>query len=74
MRDVALPLMIGVAAGGGIAWATTLLVQSLLFGLQTHDAGTIALGIGLLVAVAFLASYLPGRAMPVDPTIALRYE
>jgi len=75
MRNVALLLMVGVAVGAGIAWVTARFVQSLLFGLQAHDAVTIALGIGLLVAVSFLASYLPARrAMRVDPLVALRYE
>jgi putative ABC transport system permease protein len=75
MYDVGLLLLAGVAVGAGIAWVATRFVQSLLFGLRAHGAGTIALGIGLLVAVAFLASYLPvRRAMRIDPMIALRYE
>jgi putative ABC transport system permease protein len=75
MRDAGLLLTSGVAAGAGLAWLTTRYVQSLLFGLRAHDPATIALGIGLLVAVAFLASYLPvRRAMRIDPMVALRYE
>ncbi|HKO04632.1 MAG TPA: ABC transporter permease [Candidatus Acidoferrales bacterium] len=75
MRDVGLLLAAGVAAGTGIAWISTRFVQSLLFGLQAHDTATIALGIGLLAAVGFLASYLPARrAMRVDPMVALRHE
>jgi putative ABC transport system permease protein len=75
MRDAGLLLTSGVAAGAGLAWLTTRYVQSLLFGLRAHDPATIALGIGLLIAVAFLASYLPvRRAMRIDPMIALRYE
>jgi putative ABC transport system permease protein len=75
MRDVGLLLVAGVAAGTGIAWVSTRFVQSLLFDLQAHDAATIALGIGLLTSVGFLASYLPARrAMRVDPIVALRHE
>jgi len=75
MRDVGLLLLAGIAAGAGMAWVATRYVESLLFGLRAHDAGTISLGIALLVAVALLASYRPARrAMRVDPLVALRYE
>jgi putative ABC transport system permease protein len=75
MRDVGLLLAAGVAAGAAIAWVSTRFVESLLFGLHAHDASTIALGIALLAAVGFLASYLPARrAMRVDPMVALRHE
>ncbi|HTS13073.1 MAG TPA: ABC transporter permease [Candidatus Limnocylindrales bacterium] len=75
LGDVAILLAVGVAAGVAMSWATARFVQGLLFGLQARDAGTIALGIGLLVAVAMVAAYLPARrATRVDPMRALRYE
>ena len=75
MRDVAVLLLAGAAAGLAMTWATTWLVQSLLFGLRARDAATFAMSLALLAAVALLASYLPARrAMRVDPMIALRDE
>lgn len=75
MSDVGRLLFAGIAAGIAIAWATTRFMQSLLFGLQAHDAGTIVLAAGLLATVALGAAYLPARrAMRVDPMVALRHE
>jgi len=65
----------GVAAGLAGAFATTRLIQSLLFGVTTTDTGTFAAISALLVVTALVASYFPARrAMRVDPMIALRYE
>lgn len=75
MRDVVLLLVVGIAAGTGIALATTRLLQKMLFGLQPHDAATILIAVGLLSALALVAGYLPAhRATRVDPMQALRYE
>jgi putative ABC transport system permease protein len=75
MRDVAVLLLAGAAAGLAITWATTRFVQSLLFDLHARDATTFAFSVALLAAVALVASYLPARrAMRVDPMVALRYE
>ena len=75
MRDVAILLVSGIAAGTlGAVWVTRF-VQHLLYGLTADDAGTLILAAGVLSGVAFLASYIPARrAMRVDPMIALRYE
>jgi putative ABC transport system permease protein len=75
MRDVAMLLLAGTAAGVGITWAATRFVQSLLFGLEARDPATIAGSAALLAAVALVACYIPARrAMRVDPMVALRYE
>ena len=67
--------LIGVAIGIAAALGLTELMRSLLFGVSARDPITFAAVAGLLVFVAFLASYLPARrAMLVDPQVALRYE
>jgi len=73
--DLAAVLLGGIAAGLAISWAAAGLLRKLLFGLAPHDSVTLAVAIGLLAAVAFLAAYLPARrAMRGDPMTALRYE
>jgi putative ABC transport system permease protein len=65
----------GVAIGLGASWAITRSLTALLVGVSPHDPGTFAVIGLLLVAIAFVASYLPGRrATRVDPMITLRAE
>lgn len=75
MRDTAVVLLVGIAAGLlGSIWITRL-VRQLLFGLTPNDPWTIALAVAAMVAVALLATWIPARrAMHVDPMVALRYE
>jgi len=50
-------------------------VSSLLIGISGYDLTTFVVVVGLLAAVAFIASLLPARkATKVDPLVALRYE
>jgi predicted permease len=67
--------LIGVALGLAGAFGLTRLMTRLLFEVTPTDVTTfvfVSLG---LIAVAFLACYLPARrAMKVDPLEALRYE
>jgi len=65
----------GIAIGLAASWAIARSLSALLVGVSPHDPGTFA-AIGLLLAaIAFLASYLPGRrATRVDPMITLRAE
>ena len=67
--------LIGVVLGLAGAFALTRLMATMLFGVEPTDAMTFG-GISvLLITVALLACYLPGRrATKVEPTISLRYE
>jgi putative ABC transport system permease protein len=65
----------GIAIGLGTAWAVARSLRSLLVGVSPHDPATFAAIATLLTAIAFVASYLPGRrATRVDPMITLRAE
>jgi len=67
--------LVGVALGLAGAFGLTRLMKSLLFGVTATDTLTFVFVPLCLIAVAFLACYLPGRrATKVDPLVALRYE
>src|SRR5262249_31404433 len=51
----------GIAAGLAAAWAVTRTMESLLIGVSPHDPATFAAIAALLGAIAFIASYVPGR-------------
>jgi predicted permease len=75
MRDVALVVAAGVAAGVSISFATVQLLQKMLFGLAARDLVTMTAAVVTLSAVAFAAAYLPARrATKADPMTALRQE
>ena len=67
--------LIGVAIGlAGALWLTRLM-SKLLFEVSPTDAATFAVVAVILLAVAFVACYIPARrASKVDPLVALRYE
>ena len=66
---------IGVALGLAGALAATKLISSYLPGVGPTDPLTFIAVASLLLAVAFLASYIPSRrALRVDPLTALRAE
>jgi predicted permease len=75
MQESMILVVIGIAAGLGIAIAASRLVATLLFGLPATDVITMLLAIGVMVTVSALAGYLPARrASRVDPMVALHYE
>ncbi len=66
---------IGVAAGLAAALALRSLITGLLFQVKASDPATLISVALLLIAVAWLACYIPARrATKVDPLVALRYE
>ena len=75
MRDVAVVLLAGLAAGVALSLVTLQLLEKMLFGLAPHDAFTICVSIAVFSAIALVAGFVPARrAMRVDPMVALRYE
>lgn len=67
--------LIGVVLGLGGAFAVTRVMSTLLFGVTAKDPITFGVVAALLIAVAFLACFVPAhRATKVDPLTALRYE
>lgn len=65
----------GLALGAGLAYAASRLIGSRLYGVTPQDPLILALAIGLLLAVALSAAYLPARrASKLDPMTALRQE
>jgi putative ABC transport system permease protein len=74
-NDLLLVLVVGLIAGVGGVLAVGRLLRSMLFGLASTDAATIALAILILSAATLAAGYIPARrAFRVDPTSALRFE
>jgi predicted permease len=65
----------GIVGGTVLALTAARALSSLLFGVGPMDAAALAGAIGLLTAIACLASYLPARAAArVDPIQALRAD
>ena len=66
-----------IGAGLGVlgAVAATRVMSSLLFGVAPTDIVTFGVVSMTLIAVAFVACFIPAwRATRVDPLVALRYE
>ena len=68
-------VLAGVALGILASIGLTRLIGTMLYGVRATDVLTYAGVVGVLIAAAALASYIPARrAMKVDPMVALRYE
>jgi putative ABC transport system permease protein len=66
---------LGVAIGLAVAFATTHVMATLLFGVAATDPVTFTVIPAILLAVGFAACYLPARrATRIDPLLALRGE
>jgi predicted permease len=75
LRQVGVLVVIGTVIGALGAFFVGRAAQSLLFGLQGHDAQVFVSAVVLLAAVAFAAGWLPARrASRTQPMMALRYN
>lgn len=67
--------LIGVVGGLCAAWGLSRLMESLIFGVKAQDPWVFVASLTVLIAVAFLAVWLPAsRASQVSPLHSLRYE
>lgn len=75
LRQTAVPIAVGIAAGLPVTFAATRLLERFLYGVSPADTATFVLSTLLLVAGAFAAADLPARkAARVSPMEALRNE
>ncbi len=75
LRETAVIVLAGIAAGLPAAWIASNLLKTRLFGLTPHDPWSIGLSVAATLLVTMLAGYIPARrASRVDPMVALRYE
>jgi predicted permease len=67
------PIVIGLAVGGGLALWSARLLQASLYGVSARDPVTFAAVTGVLLGAGILATVVPARrAARVDPVRALR--
>jgi predicted permease len=75
LRETLALTLFGLAIGIPSGLAASRLIAGMLFGLSPGDLSTIVTACLLLLAVAFVAGYLPARkASATDPIVALRTE
>jgi putative ABC transport system permease protein len=75
LRQAMLLSLIGVAIGLAGSFAATPLLADFLYGVKSHDFLTLTMVSLALVAVTFLASFIPARhATKIDPMQTLRHE
>jgi len=73
LRETSRLVSAGVGIGAILAYASSRVVQSRLYGVDAVDPSTFGVAIALLLVVALTAAYLPARrASRLDPLIALR--
>lgn len=75
IRQGAVIVSVGVTVGLAVAVAFTRVLRALLFGVTPLDPAAFGVGIGLLLALAIIASWIPARrASVIDPVRALRAD
>jgi macrolide transport system ATP-binding/permease protein len=75
LRQAMVMAIVGLAIGLPVAYGSSRLVESFLFGIKANDPLALAAAVGTLVVAAILAGYAPARrASRIDPIAALRHE
>jgi predicted permease len=75
LRETLFVVAIGMAVGLPLSWLATRLLSNQIYGLSTHDPGTLAVAALIIMAVTVAAGFMPARrASRIDPLTALRYE
>jgi putative ABC transport system permease protein len=75
IRQVCMPVMVGIVLGIGGALAAARVLKSFLYEITPHDPVTHAIAAAMLLGIALLAAYLPARrAARIDPVNSLRAE
>jgi len=75
LRQVLVLALAGLAIGVAVTLGTVKLIESLLFGVKSNDAGALVLAMGILLTAALVAGYAPARrASRIDPMNAVRHE
>jgi macrolide transport system ATP-binding/permease protein len=75
LREVIALSVFGLLIGLAAAYQTTAFLKSFLFGVKPNDPVAVGTSVGILIACALLAGYLPAfRASRIDPMAALRNE
>lgn len=75
LRQVAVMMLVGGAAGLALAIALGRFAQALLYQLRGSDPAVLVVSAAALAIVALGAGFIPAlRASQVDPMQALRYE
>jgi predicted permease len=75
LRQAMVLSLIGVVIGIAGSFVATPLLSRFLYGVKPHDVLTLVLVSSLLMAVTFVASYVPARrATKIDPMRTLRHE
>jgi predicted permease len=75
LRQAVTLLLLGIAAGLAMAFWSTRLLHSFLYGVGKHDPWTMAIVPFVLALFGVLAAYIPARhAASIDPMVALRAE
>ena len=74
-RESVVPVAAGAVIGLAAAFSWSLLLGSLLYGVDSFDLPSVSLSVAVMITAAALAVAIPARrATKVDPVVALRHE
>jgi putative ABC transport system permease protein len=75
LRETLTYVGFGLAGGLVLAFAAASSIRTHLFGIDPHDAATLAMACAVVILAALVAAYLPARrASRIDPIAALRVD